>query len=84
MYWQHISCFGGVKTRVKSRCVTCSGHYPLPPYRELELSQLVGRGHRAGGKGGELTGGRGQRGRGEGKGALLFWELLPPQWSSRE
>ena len=26
MYWQNIPYFGGVK----SRCVTCSVHYPLP------------------------------------------------------
>ena len=32
------------------------------------LSQLFGRGHRAGGKGGGLLRGRGQGGRGEGKG----------------
>ena len=32
---------------------------------------MVGRGHRAGGKGGGLPGGRGQGGRGEGKGAIV-------------
>ena len=41
-----------------------------PPDREFKLSQLVGRGHRAGGKGGAKGGGLlGQRGQGEkGKG----------------
>ena len=35
------------------------------------MSQLVGRGHRAGGKGGGLPGGRGQGGRVNGKGAIV-------------
>ena len=34
------------------------------------MPQLVGRGHRAGGKGGGLLGGRGQGGKGKGKGQL--------------
>ena len=35
------------------------------------MPQLVGRGHRAGGKGGELLEGRGQGGKGKGKGAIV-------------
>ena len=39
---------------------------------EISVSQLVGRGHRAGGKGGGLQGGRGQGGRGKDKVAIVF------------
>ena len=35
------------------------------------VPQLVGRGHRTGGKGGGLLGGRGQGGKGKGKGAIV-------------
>ena len=35
------------------------------------MPQFVGRGHRAGGKGGGLLGGRGQGGRGKGKVAIV-------------
>ena len=35
------------------------------------MAQLVGRGHRAGGKGGGLLGGMGQGGKGKGKGAIV-------------
>ena len=32
--------------------MACIDHYPPPPCREFQLSQLGGRGYRAGGKGG--------------------------------
>ena len=37
--------------------------YPLPPSRDPQLSEVGGRGHRAGGKGEGLLRGRGQQGR---------------------
>ena len=45
--------------------------YPLPPSRYPQLSEVGGRGHRAGGKGGALPGGRGHGGREKGKGAIV-------------
>ena len=44
---------------------------PPPFSRHPQRFQLGGRGHRAGGKGGGLSGGRGQNGRGKGKGTIV-------------
>ena len=59
--------------------MVCAGPYncyPLPPSRDPQLSKVGGRGHRAGGKGGGLQGGRGQVGRGKGKGAIVSETLV--------
>ena len=58
-----------------SVCLACNDHYPPPLSRDPQLFQLAGRGHRAGGKGGGLPGGRGQCGRGKGKGAIVCGHL---------
>ena len=67
MFCANIPYFGAIIIR----CMTCSDYYPPHPSKDPQLSQLGGRGHRAGGKGGGLSGGRGQGGRGKGKGAIV-------------
>ena len=43
---------------IYSVCMACSDQYPLPISRDPQLFQLGGRGHRVGGKGIGLPGGR--------------------------
>ena len=59
MYWANIPYFGGVI----SRCVTCSGHCPLPQVGTFNCLNWLG----AGGKGGGLSGGMGSKGGGKGE-----------------
>ena len=56
MYWQNIPYFGSVI----SRCVTCSGHYPLPNTGSFNSLNRLGGGTEREVKGENCQGGGGK------------------------
>ena len=71
VYWANLTYFDGIF----SVCTAGIDHYTLPQQGSSTVS-MGGRGHRAGGKGGALSGGRGQGHRGQ--------VSLITLWSGRE